>query len=384
MRNEKQNVSDPFGGPIWWWWLELCAGQQFGRGAEPRRRAEPDGESAVAGRRHPLRESSMEDGGVTTKKSKRVPLDALAGAEVFPRTAAEVWLLLVAVSLCTVASSTVKADDYFLAPLPQLGAKSEDEMTMPLAKMQDPTVCQTYLQNLRHFARQNVPMSCERSIAPTLRDRIRHVEMEDMDPHRYPKLFNALTKYFHNGKIPIHVPRDAPDEVKIRKMNSWIYETPPEPTGPNEYGLHMLQEKTFLFRRAKLDLKGYPTRPGDYGVPKSRLETIHIIQFGYNIFDTKHPNWNTCQPVRGADTPSDYDSAIRFYIVAADLEELFYPLEKFGGSSGEYLLSIDGRTYVEKMYSGAEINLLQINLNAPVILEPVCLYTFSKSEPKRR
>ena len=249
--------------------------------------------------------------------------------------------------------------------------------------MQDPTVCQTYLKNLRHFAQQNVPMSCERPIAPDYRDRIRHVEMEDLDPHRHPKLFNALTKYFHNGKIPIHVPKDAPDEVKIKIMNSWIYETPPEPTGPNEYGLHMLQEKTFVFRRAKLDLKGYPTRPSDYGVPKPKPETIHIIQFGYNIFDTKHPNWNTCQPVRGSEGVG-YDSDIRFYIVGADLEELIRPLEKFGGSSGEYLLSIDGRPYVETMYSRGHINLLQISLDAPVVLEPVCLFLFTKSESKEK
>lgn len=293
------------------------------------------------------------------------------------------FTLLIAASLCAVTSSLVRADDYLLAPLPQIGVKSEDEMTMRPAKMQDSNVCQTYLQNLRHFAQKNVPMSCERPIAPDFRDRIRHVEMEDMDPFRHPKLFNALTKYFHNGKIPIHVPKDAPDEVKIKIMNSWIYETPPEPIGPNEYGLHMLQENAFIFRRAKLDLKGYPTRPGDYGVPKPKPETIHIIQFGYNIFDTKHPNWNTCQPVRGSEGVG-YDSDIRFYIVAADLEELIRPLEKFGGSSGEHLLSIDDRPYVEKMYSGAEINLLQIRLDAPVVLEPVCLYTFSKSNSRRK
>ena len=302
---------------------------------------------------------------------------------LFPTTATEVSTLLAVVSLICVASPAARADDYALARFPQVGVKRLDEMTMPLAKMQDPTVCQTYLKNLRHFAQQNVPMSCERPIAPDYRDRIRHVEMEDLDPHRHPKLFNALTKYFHNGKIPIHVPKDAPDEVKIKIMNSWIYETPPEPTGPNEYGLHMLQEKTFVFRRAKLDLKGYPTRPSDYGVPKPKPETIHIIQFGYNIFDTKHPNWNTCQPVRGSEGVG-YDSDIRFYIVGADLEELIRPLEKFGGSSGEYLLSIDGRPYVETMYSRGHINLLQISLDAPVVLEPVCLFLFTKSESKEK
>lgn len=293
-------------------------------------------------------------------------------------------VLWFAVSLFTVASTFARADDYRLMQLPQLGATSEDDMEIPLAKPQDPAVCQTYLQNLRHFARRNVPMACERPIAPALRDRIRRVEWEDLDPQRYSKLFNALTKDFF-GRIPINIPDDTPHELKIKKMFSWVYETPVEPSGPNEYGLRRLREKTLVFRRAKLNLQGYPTHYGVNEAPKPVPEAIHIVQFGNNILDPDYSDsYTKCRPVRGAEG-ADYYSYVRFYVASADFDDLYGPLSTLErGTSGEYLLLIDGRLYVETMHETAHINLSQININAPVYLEPVCLYEFTKSEPRRK
>jgi hypothetical protein len=86
---------------------------------------------------------------------------------------------------------TVQADDYLLDPAPvyyQGTAHVETQYEKPV----DPDVCKLYLKNLRFFAKQNAPMSCERPIAPQLQEQLRNVEWENLDPSKYPDLFQAM------------------------------------------------------------------------------------------------------------------------------------------------------------------------------------------------
>ena len=77
------------------------------------------------------------------------------------------------------------ADDYrWIESPPPEG----DQQLMPV----DPKICKCYEKNLRYFARRNTPMSCERPVAPCLKNRIKKVEWEDLDPDQYPDLFRAI------------------------------------------------------------------------------------------------------------------------------------------------------------------------------------------------
>jgi hypothetical protein len=99
----------------------------------------------------------------------------------------QITFTLVSLLLC----NFVMADDYRLDPKPEYSQGSEHEL-MPFDSPSDPELCGIYLKNIRYFAKKNSPMSCETPVWSQLKDRIQHVEWEDLDPNKNEELFEAL------------------------------------------------------------------------------------------------------------------------------------------------------------------------------------------------
>ncbi|HTY21758.1 MAG TPA: lysozyme inhibitor LprI family protein, partial [Desulfomonilaceae bacterium] len=98
----------------------------------------------------------------------------------------------------------------------------------------DPEICKLYEKNLRYFAKRNTPMSCNRPIAPHLKDRIKEVEWEDLDPDKYPDLLRAIAT-FNDYLLD-------PGEDKIQRHLTYVRAD--------------IANKVRVFRRAKLSLVG--------------------------------------------------------------------------------------------------------------------------------
>jgi hypothetical protein len=127
-----------------------------------------------------------------------------------------------------------------------------DQQEMPV----DPKICRCYEKNLRYFARRNTPMSCERPIAPHLKERIKEVEWEDLDPDQYPDLFRAIATsgHYSPGTDEAIIERD------LKNIRAWI------------------ADKVWVFRRAKLSLVGR-IQSQAYSAPP---EAYWIVQYGPN------------------------------------------------------------------------------------------------------
>ena len=124
-------------------------------------------------------------------------------------------------------SSITMADDYRWI---ESDNPEGDQQEMPV----DPKICKCYEKNLRYFARRNTPMSCERPIAPCLKNRIKKVEWEDLDPDQYPGLFRAIATSGHYSP--------GTDEAIIERDLKSVRER--------------IANKVWVFRRAKLSLVG--------------------------------------------------------------------------------------------------------------------------------
>ena len=85
------------------------------------------------------------------------------------------------------------ADDYRLDPEPQY-EQGTAHILADFEEPTDPEVCQIYLRNLQYYARLNIPMSCERPIAPQYKRKIQAVEWENLNPNEHPELFAAILK----------------------------------------------------------------------------------------------------------------------------------------------------------------------------------------------
>lgn len=265
-------------------------------------------------------------------------------------------LLGVALALLTV-SALAKADDYRLnrAP-PAVGARGED----PYEDPRDPKVCAIYLENLRYFARRKTPMSCERPIAPHLRKRIQKVEWEDLDPAKYASLFrDVLADRFFRAP--------ADDELALRAAE--------------------VHRKEVVFRRAKLNLKGFPvsvTNPA-LGQKSGAPVAYHVVQYGADTTDPGHPNPDLrCKPTRGGDT-GFVDGQPLFYVATADLQRSYGHFSMFGISTSEHLRHINGDLYLERLVDASgDIRLTEIRPEEPNVPVPVCLFEFRASSAKRR
>jgi hypothetical protein len=222
-----------------------------------------------------------------------------------------------------------------------------DYQVMPV----DPKICKCYEKNLRYFARRNTPMSCKRPIAPFLKDRIKEVEWEDLDPDRYPDLFRSIATFGHYqpGTSEDIIQRD----LKLIRAN--------------------IANKVRVFRRAKLSLVGR-TQVQAYSAPP---EPYWIVQYGVNDISPNNPRhvWR-CKPRRG----DGKKSSLNLYIVSAAKHELTKQLFTSNNSTeGQHLIIIDNRLFVENITPKAWIQLNEVD-TATTGGGTVCLFQFKKSK----
>src|SRR5438552_2028934 len=175
----------------------------------------------------------------------------------------------------TLPCVSIRADDFILDPQPMQPSGNKGEI--PFEQPADPAVCGLYLENLRYFARRNTPLSCERPIAPHLKDRIQKVEWEDLNPTDYPDLFQALV---------------------TKRRRAMGNDTPPIDKLPSG-AVSQVAQKIDVSRRAKLPLIGYPYYDIP-GKPPAVRQALWYVQFGLNTADSENPNPAfRCKPIRG-------------------------------------------------------------------------------------
>ena len=188
----------------------------------------------------------------------------------------------------------------------------------------DPEICKCYEENLRYFARRNTPMACDRPIAPHLKDRIKKVDWEDLDPDRYSDLLRAIGTCY--GDLP-----GTGEDIIQRNL---------------KYIRTDLTNGAWVFRRAKLSLVG---RINDHSEP------YWIVQYGPNDISPNNPSkaWR-CNPRRWG----DLDSKLRLYIVSERKHELTRELfSRTNSTMGQHLRLIDNRLFVENIYPEGLIEL---------------------------
>jgi hypothetical protein len=273
-----------------------------------------------------------------------------------PASPMRVWAVIALTLGFFVEAHWACADDYRLARTPKQASGSQGEA--PLKKPDDPKVCDVYVQNLRYFARRDTAMSCERPIAPFLRNRIQQIEWEDLDPGRYPELLRAVVSRYQHWQT--RAPKD--EEQELRRITEAI--------GTKEYA----------FRRAKLKLQGATMLRSTNRSPYLD-RTQHYLQFGPNLTDPQSPDsLSRCEPRRGG-PPREIWSLLRLYLVSEDLKRVLWDVTNpHNGSSGEALRLIDGRPYVETANTRGNIQLLEINRDDPSNLDAVCLFLFNSAK----
>lgn len=232
----------------------------------------------------------------------------------------------------------------------------------------DPEVCKLYEENLNYFAYQNVPMSCNRPIAPQFKDRIKEVEWEDLKPADYPELFRQLVLYMSGGRDK------SPDDLKRHEAT--------------------VATREYVFRRAKLELSGELQWEGPiYGLshPQQYYSgKYYIVQYGSNSTDTQNPV-EPCKPVRGNislyDTErrwNDYARDLWMYKVNVSMDAVIGTLGGvMRGEQGEHMRLIDGKPFVEKNDFDASIYLLRLNSRHQDYLESLCKYQFNPPQTGR-
>jgi hypothetical protein len=239
------------------------------------------------------------------------------------------------------------ADDYRWIESPDPGG---DQQIFPV----DPEICKVYEENLRYFAKRNTPMSCNRPIAPHLKERIKEVEWEDLDPDQYPDLFRAIATFgaYSPGTGEDIIQRD----LKFIRAN--------------------IANKVRAFRRAKLSLVGR-TQVQAYSADP---EPYWIVQYGVNDISPNNPDsFFRCKPRRGDGKESD----LQLYIVSgakhALTKQLFVSVGRRPSTEGQHLIIIDNRLFVENIHSKARIELNEVD-TAITGGDTVCMFQFKKSK----
>jgi uncharacterized protein YecT (DUF1311 family) len=217
----------------------------------------------------------------------------------------------------------------------------------------DPKICRCYEENLRYFAKRNTPMSCERPIAPYLKDRIKKVEWEDLNPDDYPDLFRAVAtrSRYQTGTAEDVIQRD----LKSARRD--------------------VANKIWVFRRAKLSLAGY-IRLHEY---PAYPEPYWIVQYGINDISPNNPKdlWR-CKPTRGGGKQSDLQLYVASETKQELTEELFVSLGR-PSTKGQHLILIDNRLFVENIDQDGWIELDEIDTDL-VAGHTTCIFQFKKSE----
>ncbi len=249
------------------------------------------------------------------------------------------------------APGHASADDYRLHPAPTFETGTAHVET-EFAKADDPRVCNAYLANLRYYATRNTPMSCERPIAPHLKNVITELEWDNLDPLKYDDLFRSVIALASFGQDTTQTAFD--------------------------WRAQQLRKGETVFRRAKLSLSGYFDN-GNHS-PKAEVERFEIVQYGINVVDTNNPAevWR-CKPRRGG---PPYDRGyLNLYLVSEDLKKLYGRLSDYmrNGNTGHHLRLISGRPYVEQVLSNGNSVLMQVRTAFPIGLESVCMYLFTST-----
>jgi uncharacterized protein YecT (DUF1311 family) len=217
----------------------------------------------------------------------------------------------------------------------------------------DPKICECYEKNLRYFAKRNTPMSCERPIAPFLKDRIKKVEWEDLDPDKYPDLFRAITVDYSylTGKSEDIIERDL------------------------TFNREDIAKKVRVFRRAKLSLVGRIR----YQAYSADPEPYWIVQYGVNDVSPNNPKelWR-CEPKRGGGRASLPN--LELYIVSEAKHEFTKQLfSRRISTEGQHLRIIDDRLFVENIDSEGSIELNEVD-TAMARGGTICIFQFKKSK----
>ena len=206
---------------------------------------------------------------------------------------------------------------------------------------EDPDVCDTYLRNLSYFARQDVPMSCSRPVAPQLRDKIQPVKWTALAPEEHRDLFRAL----------------------VARASGWERRAPtPE-----------VEETTLRHAREAVSRGAYAFRMATVRARRS----ITLVQFGPDTSNPENPDlvWR-CTPRRGGPSREAW-TYLRTYVVSEDLRTLHGTLAALeNGSSAEALRVIRGRPYAETVVPNGNVLLLEVHDAPAVMLRPVCRFLF--------
>ena len=247
---------------------------------------------------------------------------------------------------------------------PTYSIGQHDEVGQPYESSQSPKVCERYLDNLNYFSRHNIANSCGQSVAPTLTQYIRPVEWENLDPDKYPILFKDLVHgYYEPYK------HEEPTKAELTARSAEV------------------RQGQFVFRRAKLDLKGFP----DGGPPLWRwnqsksavvsrtAETkFNIVQYGRNIVDDGRSatSWG-CKPKTGRILSTDALPLLSMVLASEDLQteyEELGPIYPEGARTTFNLWFINNHVYGESYDKRGEVQLQELRTDLPVHMEPVCLY----------
>lgn len=247
-------------------------------------------------------------------------------------------------------SAIAGSDDYRWVQYPQ----DKESQLIPV----DPSICKLYEQNLRYFARKNIPMSCSRPIAPQFKSKIKDVDWEDLDPGKYPELLYAIVTKNRNyfiGKSEELIQRDL---ASIRRE---------------------IKLGIYAFRRAKLSLAGRLT----FGQPNSPIEPYWIVQYGVNRFSVTNPEEVfRCEPRRGG---VHFASTPDLYVVSADTMQLIGTIgvTRFPSSEGQHIKLINGKIFVENLFPSGRIELNQVDEAIPMT-DTVCKFEFTKSTSRSK
>ena len=252
------------------------------------------------------------------------------------------------------------ADDYVLDPAPK---EMIDWNWEKYKNPRDKRVCSLYLQNLQYFARRNELMSCGQPIAPMLKDKIKEVEWENLEPEKYPDLAKGIINLIKFNEA------DVSEKEAVQRVRSFK------------------ERSGFVFRRLKFDLKG---SPGVEEISQRPLpeEELSVIQYGNDITRPDNPQttWR-CHPQKGRIMPSYSDQhQLNLFIVSKDLKQVYYRLWDSRGNTGQNLWLINERIYGEFYDENANVKLTELramDFVKQLVLEPVCLYHLKKTSHTR-